>query len=85
MKAEAAKLPGAGIGPKRCPGNERQKKDSLPKSVRIARESTLAQNAQRERFEGVVCGRLREHSGETDQCEMVVGAAGEAGLPTVSF
>jgi len=23
---KAAKLPGAGIGPKQCPGNERQKK-----------------------------------------------------------
>src|SRR6266567_1846126 len=62
--------------------NTRQKKDSLPKSVRIVRKSTLAQNGQRERCEGVVCGRLREHSGETDQCETVVGAAGEASLPT---
>ena len=65
--------------------NARQKKDSLPKSVRIARKSTVAENGQRERCEGVVCGRLRENSGETDQCEMVVGAAGEASLPTVSF
>jgi len=69
----------------RAQENERQKKDSLPKSVRIARKSTLAQNGQRERCEGVVCGRLREYSGETDQCEMVVGAAGETSLPTVSF
>jgi len=53
--------------------------------VRIARKSTLAQNGQRERCEGVVCGRLREYSGETDQCEMVVGAAGETSLPIVSF
>jgi hypothetical protein len=65
--------------------NVRRKKDTLPKSVRIARKSTLAQNGQRERCEGVVCGRLREHSGETGQCEMVVGAACEASLPTVSF
>ena len=65
-KAEPAKLPGAGIGPKQCPGNARQKKDSLPKSVRIARKSTLAQNGQRERCEGVVCGRLREYAGETN-------------------
>jgi hypothetical protein len=65
--------------------NEWQKRDSLPKSVRIARKSTLAQNGQRERCKGVVRGRLREYSGETDQWEMVVEAAGEASLPTVSF
>jgi len=65
--------------------NARQKKDSLPKSVRIARKSTVAENGQRERCEGVVCGRLREYSGETDQWEMVVGPAGEASLPIVSF
>src|SRR6266446_3490432 len=69
----------------RAQKNARQKKDSLPKSVRIARKSTLAENGQRERCKGVVCGRLREYSGETDQCEMVVGAAGESSLPTVSF
>ena len=62
-----------------------KKKDSLPKSVRIATKSTLAQNGQRERCEGVVCGRMREYSGETNQCEMLVGAAGETSLPTVSF
>jgi hypothetical protein len=65
--------------------NARQKKDSLPKLVKIARKSSLAQNGQRERCEGVVCGHLREYSGETDQCEIAVGAAGEASLPTVSF
>ena|SRR5256885_15192114 len=70
-KAEAAKLPGAGIGPSCAQENARQKKDRLPKAVRIARKSTLAQNGHRERCEGVVC-RLREYSGETDQCEMVV-------------
>ncbi len=65
--------------------NARQKKDSLPKSVKIARKRTLTQNGQRERCKGVVCSRLREYSGETDQCEMLVGAADEASLPTVSF
>jgi hypothetical protein len=38
----------------RAQENARQKKDSLPKSVRIARKSTLAQNGQRERCEGPV-------------------------------
>jgi len=38
----------------RAQENERQKKDSLPKSVRIARKSTLGQNGQRERCEGPV-------------------------------
>src|SRR5580704_13683497 len=37
-KAEPAKLPGAGIGPSRAQENARQKKDRLPKSVRIARK-----------------------------------------------
>src|ERR1700674_2143751 len=64
----------------RAQENARRKKDSLPKSVRIARKSTVAENGQRERCEGVVCGRLREYSGETDQCEMMVGAAGETSL-----
>ena len=85
VKAEAAKLLGAGIGPSSAQENARQKKDSLPKSVRIARKSTVAQNGQRERCEGVVCSRLREYSGETVQCEMLVGAADAASLPTVSF
>src|SRR6266446_6819017 len=31
--------------------NVRQKKDSLPKSMRIARKSTLAQNGQRKRWD----------------------------------
>ena len=69
----------------RAQENAWQKKDSLPKSGRIARKSTLAQNGERERWKGVVCGRLREYPGETDQWEMVVGAAGEASDPTVSF
>jgi len=46
--------------------------------------STLAQNAQRERCEGAVYGRLREYSGETKQQEMVVEAGGEESLPRVS-
>ena len=65
-KAEAAKLPGAGIGPEQCPENVRQKKSCLPESVRIARKSTLHKNGQHERCEGTVYGRLREHSGETN-------------------
>jgi hypothetical protein len=54
--------------------NARPKKDSLPNSVRIARKSSLPQNGRRERCEGVVCGRLREYSGETNQWEIVVGS-----------
>jgi hypothetical protein len=56
----------------RAQENARQKKDRLPKAVRIARKSTLAQTVSANACEGVVCGRLREYSGETDQCEMVV-------------
>src|ERR1700737_1634904 len=51
-----------------------QKKDSLRKSGRTGGEMSLAQTGQRELCEGVVCGRLREYSGETDQCEMAVGS-----------
>jgi len=40
-KAEAAKLPGAGIGPKPCPGNERQKKKYLPDSGGIELRNRL--------------------------------------------
>jgi hypothetical protein len=42
--------------PEAVPRKMGQKKDSLPKSVRIVRESTLAQSGQRERCEGLVCG-----------------------------
>ena len=41
MKAEAAKLPGAGIGPKQCPRKCAEEKDYLPKSVRIGVRSRL--------------------------------------------
>ncbi len=34
-KAEAAKLPGAGIGPKQCPRKCAAEKGHIPKSVRI--------------------------------------------------
>ena len=43
-KAAAAKLPDAGIGPKQCPGNERQKKTCLPDSVRIELRNRLRQS-----------------------------------------
>jgi hypothetical protein len=84
-KAEAAKLPGAGIGPKQCPGKCAAEKGQLAEISENREEEHSCRNGQRERCEGVVCGRLREYSGETDQCEMVVGAAGGARLPTVSF
>ena len=35
MKAETAKLPGAGIGPKQCPGNA--EKGALLNAVKIGR------------------------------------------------
>ena len=75
MKAEAAKcvfcIPDAGpraqeFGPSSAQKNVRQKKSGLPESVRIAMKSTLHKNWQRERCEGTVYGRLREHSGETN-------------------
>src|SRR5580700_4069529 len=40
-KAEAAKLPGAGIGPKQCPGKCEAEKGYLPKSVSIGVRSRL--------------------------------------------
>src|SRR5258708_9299002 len=39
-KAEAAKPPGAGIGPKQCPGKCAGEKGHLPESVRINDEQT---------------------------------------------
>jgi len=69
----------------RAQENARQKKDSLLKSVRIARNSTVAENGQPETMRRRAYGRLREHSGETKQYEMVVGAGGEASLPRISF
>jgi len=65
--------------------NARQKKDSLLKSVRIARKSTVAENGSVKRCEDALYGRLHEGSGETKQYEMVVGAGGEASLPRVWF
>jgi hypothetical protein len=70
-KAEHAKLRGAGIGPKQCPGKCAEKKDSLLKSVRVARKSTVAETGRVKRCEGALYRRLREHSGETKQCLMV--------------
>jgi len=39
-KAEDAKLPGAGIGPKQCPGNVWQKKGQDADSVKVKVRST---------------------------------------------
>jgi hypothetical protein len=61
-------LPGAGIVPSSAQENVRQKKDSLLKSVRIARKSTVAETGRVKRCEGALYGRLREHSGEIKQC-----------------
>src|SRR5258708_32500826 len=41
-KAEAAKPPGAGIGPKQCPGNAWQKKATYTDSVRIEMQTVFA-------------------------------------------
>src|SRR5260370_8826915 len=51
--------------------NARQKKDSLPKSVKIARKRTLTQNGKRYRCKGVVCSRLREYPVQTDPAQML--------------
>jgi hypothetical protein len=40
VKPEAAKVPGAGIGPKQCPGNEWQKKMGYRHSVESVRGNT---------------------------------------------
>jgi len=45
----------------------------------------LQKTGSLKRCEGALYGRLREHSGETKQYEMVMGAGGEASLPRVSF
>jgi hypothetical protein len=50
-KAEAAKLPGAGIGPKQCLENERQKKDSCLNSVRFRIASKSGRNDNSERVD----------------------------------
>src|SRR5487761_226478 len=42
VKAEAAKLPGAGISPKPCPRKCTAEKDHAPHSVRIGMRSRLA-------------------------------------------
>src|SRR5579872_2945499 len=77
-KAEAAKcvlcIPDTGpraqeLARSRAQENARQKKDRLPKSVRIARRSTVAETDRVERCQGALYGRrLREHSGESKQC-----------------
>ena len=78
-KAETAKLPGAGIGPKQCPRKCVAEKGNLPKSIRIARKSALEQNRQSEQSEGSVRGRMRKCSGKTKQYEMAVGACSQNG------
>ena len=85
-KAEAAKLPGAGIGPKQCPGKRAAEKGQLAQiSENREEEHTCTIGAARTMRKVVICGRLRGYSGATDQCEMVVGAAGETSLPIASF
>src|SRR5579859_1541633 len=84
-KAEAAKLPGAGIGPKLCPRKCAAEKEQLAEISENREEEHTAQTGQRERCEGAAYGSLRECSGASKQYEVVVGAGGEASLPRVSF
>src|SRR5229473_4336191 len=46
-KAEPAKLPGAGIGPKQCPGKEAAEKGHLRDSMRIGKSVDSRQQRQR--------------------------------------
>src|SRR6266481_4625602 len=55
-KAEAVKLPGAGIGPKQCPGKCAAEKGHVPNSVRIRIRSGLASATTAEKSSRV--GRL---------------------------
>src|SRR5690348_13026354 len=48
-KAEAAKQPGAGIGPKQCPGKCAAEKECLPMRVKISMRSKLASTTSWER------------------------------------
>ncbi|HVB57869.1 MAG TPA: hypothetical protein VNE63_15775 [Candidatus Acidoferrales bacterium] len=48
MKAEAVKLPGAGISPKPCPRKYTAEKGDAPDSVRIGMTSRLASATQQE-------------------------------------
>jgi hypothetical protein len=46
-KAEDAKQQDAGISPKQCPGNERQKKEHVLDSVKIVQGTGNQDNAKR--------------------------------------
>jgi len=59
VKAEHAKLPGAGIGPKQCPGKRAAEKGQLAEISENREEEHSCR--KRARCEGVVCGRLREY------------------------
>jgi hypothetical protein len=47
VKAEAAKLPGAGIGPKQCPENEWQKKATYRTQGESSNETSARQDSER--------------------------------------
>ena len=84
MKAEAAKLPGAGIGPKQCPGKRAAEKGQLAEiSENREEEHTCTKRAARTMRRRGLWSSARVRG--RDQCEMVVGAGGEASLPIVSF
>src|ERR1700679_2053196 len=62
-KAEDGKPPGAGIRPKPCPGNERQKKGRVPDSARIVRSGGRANRVKAEKRGSRVRFGIAELSG----------------------
>jgi hypothetical protein len=62
VKAEDAKLPGAGISPKPCPRKCIAEKGDAPDSVRIAMRSRLASATSREKQprDGYAKGTVRQ-------------------------
>ncbi len=79
MKAEDAKLPGAGISPKPCPGNGAAEKERLPESVRVRTKAAPGPGARWKTDEtGVFPGCSRLEDAKTS------GGRGEAVLNIVS-
>src|SRR5215467_12635957 len=62
-KAEHAKLTGAGIGPKQCPGKYAAEKEHLAKSVRVRMEKEIRARAKARTTRNArpLWGRLASH------------------------